>query len=136
MLPGSLDASKCTCSGEGLGHATAGHPTSFRIHTLDLYGNTRTQGGDSFTVTAQLQGATGSGSESIQGMVEDLGQGIYRAAYTATAAGSYDVSVTSSDGRLGFLEDIVMPDGLSLALTPDLAGLLLPPCCWLTYWGA
>lgn len=104
VLPGSLDASKCTCSGEGLGHATAGQPTSFRVHTIDLYGNTRTQGGDFFTVNAQLRGDTGPGSGSLLGTVEDLGQGIYRAAYTATAAGSYDVSITCSEGRLGFLE--------------------------------
>lgn len=103
MVPASPDPSKCTCSGEGLGHATAGQPTSFRVHTLDLYGNTRTQGGDTFTVTAQLQGDAGSGFESLQGTVEDLGQGIYRAAYTATAAGSYEVNVTSTDGRLGCL---------------------------------
>ena len=101
VLPGALDPSKCTCSGEGLAHAIAGQPTSFRVHTLDLHGNTRTQGGDSFTVSAHLQGDLGSISGSLQGTVEDLGQGIYRAAYTATAAGSYQVSVTSSDGRLG-----------------------------------
>lgn len=99
VLPGALDPSKCTCSGEGLAHATAGQPTSFRVHTLDLHGNTRTQGGDIFTVSAQLQGDTGQTSGSLHGTIEDLGQGIYRAAYMATAAGSYEVSVTSSDGR-------------------------------------
>ena len=101
VLPGTLDPSKCTCSGEGLAHATAGQPTSFRVHTLDLHGNTRTQGGDAFTLSAQLPGDSGSISGSLQGTVEDLGQGIYRAAYTATAAGSYEVSVASSDGRFG-----------------------------------
>lgn len=100
VLPGTLDPYKCTCSGEGLAQATAGQPTSFRIHTLDVHGNARTQGGDAFAVSAQLQGGTGQTSEGLQGMIEDLGQGIYRAAYTATAAGSYEVSVTSSDGRL------------------------------------
>lgn len=99
VLPGTLGPSRCTCSGEGLAHATAGQVTSFRIHTLDVHGNTRTQGGDAFTVSAQLQGDTGATSGSLQGTVEDLGQGIYRAAYTATTAGSYEVSVTS-DGRL------------------------------------
>lgn len=100
VLPGALDPSKCTCSGEGLAHAIAGQPISFRVHTLDLHGNTRTQGGDTFTVTAQLQGDTGTISGSHHGTVEDLGQGVYRAAYTATAAGSYEVSVASSDGKV------------------------------------
>ena len=100
VLPGTLDPSKCTCSGEGLAQATAGQPTSFAVHTLDLHGNTRTQGGDTFTVSAQLQGDTGPTSGGLLGTVEDLGQGIYRASYTATTAGSYEVSVTSSDGRL------------------------------------
>lgn len=99
VLPGALDPSKCTCSGEGLTHATAGQPTSFRVHTLDLHGNTRTQGGDTFTVSALLQGDTGPSSGSLHGTVEDLGQGIYRAAYTATAAGTYKVSLISSDGE-------------------------------------
>lgn len=101
VLPGSLDPSKCTCSGEGLAHATAVQPISFRIHTLDLYSNKRTQGGDSFSVTAQLQGDMASDFGSLQGTVEDLGQGIYRATYTATAAGSYEVRVTSAEGRVG-----------------------------------
>lgn len=101
VLPGSLDPSRSICSGKGLAHVTAGQPASFKLHTLDCYGNTRTQGGDAFMLTAQLVGETSSTSAIIQGKVEDLGQGLYRAGYVANVAGSYEVKVTSLDGRPG-----------------------------------
>jgi len=98
VLPGDLEPSRCTCSGEGLAHATAGQLASFRIHTLDGFGNTRTPGGDAFWVSAQNT-EEGSQLEAVAGRVEDLGQGMYRAAYTATIAGSYEVAVTALDGE-------------------------------------
>ena len=52
-------------------------------------------------LTAQLVGETSSTSAIIQGKVEDLGQGLYRAGYVANVAGSYEVKVTSLDGRPG-----------------------------------
>ena len=98
VLPGDLEPCRCTCTGEGLAHATAGQLASFRIHTLDGFGNTRTPGGDTFQVSAQST-EEGSQSEAIAGRVEDLGQGMYRAAYTATVAGSYEVAVTAPNGE-------------------------------------
>jgi hypothetical protein len=98
VLPGDLEPCRCTCTGEGLAHATAGQLASFRIHTLDGFGNTRTPGGDTFQVSAQST-EEGSQSEAIAGRVEDLGQGMYRAAYTATIAGSYEVAVTALNGE-------------------------------------
>ena len=41
----------------------------------------------------------GSQVEPVLGRIEDLGQGIYRAGYTAHAAGSYKVEVTALDGK-------------------------------------
>lgn len=99
VLPGHLNPPKCTCSGEGLSHALAGQVTSFKIHTMDCYGHIRTQGGDAFSVSAHLLEETASDKPAIEGKVEDLGQGLYRAAYTAKISGSYEVSVTALDGR-------------------------------------
>ena len=96
VLPGQVDASKCFCVGKGLGHATAGQPAGFSIHTLDCYGNTRTQGADSFVVAAQLQN---SSTAPIQGKVEEVGSGIYHATYGITTAGSCEVSITLLDGK-------------------------------------
>jgi len=98
VLPGDLEPCRCTCTGEGLAHATAGQLASFRIHTLDGFGNTRTPGGDTFQVSAQSTEA-GTQLEAVAGRVEDLGQGMYRAAYTATTAGSYEVAVTALNGE-------------------------------------
>ncbi len=98
VLPGDLEPCRCTCTGEGLAHATAGQLASFRIHTLDGFGNTRTPGGDAFQVSAQST-EEGLQLEAVAGRVEDLGQGMYRAAYTATVAGSYEVAVTALSGE-------------------------------------
>ncbi len=98
VLPGDLEPCRCTCTGEGLAHATAGQLASFRIHTLDGFGNTRTPGGDAFRVSARAT-EEGSQPEAVAGRVEDLGQGMYRAAYTATVAGSYEVAVTALNGE-------------------------------------
>ncbi|KAL0032084.1 hypothetical protein WJX77_004214 [Trebouxia sp. C0004] len=97
VLPGDLAPSRCTCTGEGLAHATAGQLASFRIHTLDGFGNSRTPGGDAFEVSAQCT-EEGSQPEAVAGRVEDLGQGMYRAMYTATMAGSCEIAVTALDG--------------------------------------
>jgi hypothetical protein len=99
VLPGDLEPCRCTCTGEGLAHATAGQLASFRIHTLDGFGNTRTPGGDTLQVSAQST-EEGSQLEAVAGRVEDLGQGMYRAAYTATVAGSYEIAVTALNGEM------------------------------------
>ena len=100
VQPSRLDASKCTCSGEGLAHAIAGQPASFKLHALDVYGNTRTQGGDVFAVSAVLQNTNGTDSSAaVQGKVDEVGEGMYRATYTVTTAGSHEVSVTSLEGK-------------------------------------
>lgn len=113
VLPSDLDPSKCTCSGEGLAHATAGLPTSFKIHTLDRFGNTRTAGGDSFQVSA-LCTEEGTQYEPLAGKVEDLGQGLYRAVCTATVAGSYEVAVMAMGKETGFTG--VCPAAVAVAM--------------------
>ncbi|DBA83503.1 TPA: hypothetical protein ACH3X2_006431 [Trebouxia sp. C0005] len=97
VLPGDLEPCRCTCTGEGLAHATAGQLASFKIHTVDGFGNTRTPGGDILQLSAQST-EEGSQLEAVAGRVEDLGQGMYRAAYTATVAGSYEIAVTALNG--------------------------------------
>lgn len=98
VLPGDLEPCRCTCTGEGLAHATAGQLASFKIHTVDGFGNTRTPGGDILQLSAQST-EEGSQLEAVAGRVEDLGQGMYRAAYTATVAGSYEIAVTALNGE-------------------------------------
>ena len=121
MLPADLDPPRCPCSGEGLAHATAGEPSSFRIHALDCFGNTRGQGGDSFQVLAVCT-KEGSESQEILGRVEDLGEGIYKAGYVGTTADSYLVEVTSN-GRLAMLQRLQA----AIWLKPyQMAGW---PCC-------
>ena len=102
VLPSDLDPSRCTCSGQGLAHATAGQLASFKIHALDRFGNTRTAGGDSFQVSA-LCIEEGSQNEAVAGRVQDLGQGLYRAACTATVAGSYEVAVMALGNEKGIV---------------------------------
>ena len=104
MLPTDLDTPRCPCSGELISHSFAGELSSFRIHGLDCFGNTRVQGGDSFQVLAVCTKEENE-SEEILGRVEDLGQGNYKAGYAATTAGSYLIEVTSK-GRLAMLQTL------------------------------
>lgn len=79
--------------------------TSFTIQSFDVFGNTRTQGRESFNVRAE-GGWTQALDHSVRavtldhGIVQDLGNGNYTATYYTTHSGSYSLHVSLDSGAI------------------------------------
>jgi Filamin/ABP280 repeat len=99
VLPSELDAAKCSATGDGLSRARAGVPASFRIKAADGFGNVRHMGGDAFEVRVSRSGA-GISASTVNGTVDDVGAGVYAAAYVVNFSGTFEVAVTSAGEQL------------------------------------
>ncbi|CAL8470627.1 g10169 [Coccomyxa elongata] len=91
VQPGPLDASHCSCAGEGLDRAVAGVPATFIVTACDRFGNKQTAGGDD--VSVRVTCVDGERSGTVAGKVEDAGRALYKAAYTVSTAGAHEVVV-------------------------------------------
>ncbi|KAK9829410.1 hypothetical protein WJX72_005680 [[Myrmecia] bisecta] len=81
----------CEVKGAPLTLSTeAGQAAGFMLIAKDAQGVQKSLGGDKFTVQWSL---IGDAAPPITGKVEDLGNGEYKSSFSATAAGSYSVSV-------------------------------------------
>lgn len=85
------DASKSWAEGPGLEEAWDNEPAVFTIHSVDLDGNPRTEGGDPFTVDID-------GPSPVTANIDDNGDGTYTVTYEPDAPGDYTVKV-NLDGQ-------------------------------------
>ena len=88
----TLDASKSSARGRGIGGGTAGAPTSFDVIAATADGNRAREGGASVTATVLLSGL-GAAGEPIACDVVDNGDGTYACSYVVHRRGDYSVSV-------------------------------------------
>jgi len=87
VKPSATCATTSVANGNALSIATAGTLSSFSITARDKNSNSKTDGGDTFTVS--LVGS--SGTPLLSGSVTDQTNGKYQVSYTPTIAKSYDL---------------------------------------------
>ena len=115
VLPAQLDARYCRLTGDGLRVARAGDEGCFMVHARDKHGNPMAGGevdddGSAFEVKLKYLSSVGGGADddaaaakqqrrvtalltAIQGSVSRSAPGEYRARFTATRAGVYELRV-------------------------------------------
>ena len=99
IYPGRADASAIHLEGDGVSRATVDAVATFTIHSFDVFGNKRTQGGALFTVEAHggwTQAADGSTHAPTHKVadVQDLKNGSYAVSYYITHAGQYSLDIS------------------------------------------
>ncbi len=99
VYPGRAAAASTVVSGSGISSASVDGIANFTIHSYDAFGNSRTQGQESFTVMAHggwtraLDSSTRATTHT-KGMVRDLNNGSYVVTYYVTHAGNYSLHIS------------------------------------------
>ena len=104
IYPGRADASAIHLEGDGVSRASVDAVATFTIHSFDVFGNKRTQGGALFTVEAHggwTQAADGSTHAPTHKVadVQDLKNGSYAVSYYITHAGQYSLDISLDSVR-------------------------------------
>ena len=74
VVPGDLEASECSCNGNGLKTARAGEEAAFFVTAADCYGNLRLLGGDDIAALV-YQGGIDANHDGKPARLNDLGDG-------------------------------------------------------------
>jgi len=83
----SANADNSYAEGPGLREAFDNEPAHFTIHSVDKWGNPRTDGGDDFKVDI-------NGPETITPQIVDNNDGTYAVTYHPDKTGTYKINVT------------------------------------------
>jgi len=89
----SSSADQSYAEGPGLLGAVDNEPAHFTIHSVDKWGNPRTDGGDDFGVKI-------TGPEEIKPQVVDNGDGTYSVTYVPDKIGNYNIEVTLEGAQI------------------------------------
>jgi hypothetical protein len=131
--PGPPDPKTCTVSGPGFAGGASGVPVNLIITLKDEDGKRLKEGGEDVAVRVlPASGPSGgaSGATYIDVAIEDKGNGMYVATYTAPAKGTYNVSVQINGLELEGSPYPVFfgpPGDPATALPPPPATALPPP---------
>jgi adhesin/invasin len=104
-FPGAINAAQSTAT---VPNGAAGAPTAISIQARDVFGNNRTVGGGSWSVTV-------SGANAATPTVTDNGDGTYSATYTPVASGTDQVAIRFNGSHIGGspYSSTVVPAGAS-----------------------
>eukprot|EP00736_Rhodelphis_marinus_P003324 Rmarinus@m.14781 len=105
VAPGPASKDTSYAYGVGTEYAVAGDYTTFFVQLVDLHGNELLEGGDGDELSARLRHNDYDVAEVV-GTVIDLSDGTYQIAYTATASGSYALTVYFENGILDYFEHV------------------------------
>ena len=115
IIPGPTSAYQSTAGGVGLTSPQVGKLMSIRIHAKDGSGNQRLSGGDRFALTLHGPGGATLSASSVV----DYGNGTYNAAYLATVAGHYWISVQLADASDTYFDIAGSPFSVNITTGPS-----------------